>query len=91
MVLFKGKKIRNKTRIYFAVGEEEEQFGMVTDLYVLVNTMKTMQLEKIKTHLDVLQYVQHEGVFPGAFMKGILGVYTDEENRRKSFSRIEWN
>ncbi len=80
----------DETRIYFAVGEAEEQFGMVTDLYVLVNSLKTMQLKKIKTHLEVLQEEQHEGVFPGAFMKGILGVYTEEENRRKSFSRIEW-
>ncbi len=81
---------RKETRVYFAVGEHEEGFGMVTDLYVLVNELNMKGIDNLKSHLDVLEGEQHEGVFPSAFMKGIIGVYSDEKKRRPSASPVKW-
>ena len=82
--------LRNNTRVYFAIGEEEEGFGMVTDLYVLANELRTNRIGNLKIYLDVLEGEQHEGVFPSAFMKGILGLYNNEEKRRSSASPVKW-
>lgn len=79
-----------ETRIYFAVGENEERFGLVTDLYVLVNALNNKNIPNLKIFLDVLEGEQHEGVFPSAFMKGIVGVYAGDINRRTSSTRIKW-
>ncbi|WP_350292550.1 alpha/beta hydrolase-fold protein [uncultured Croceitalea sp.] len=79
-----------EVRVYFAVGEDEERFGLITDLYVLVNAINAMGSKNLKIHLDVLEGEQHEGVFPGAFMKGIVGIYTNEKNRRSSSSKVKW-
>jgi predicted alpha/beta superfamily hydrolase len=80
-----------ENRVYFAVGEAEEGFGMVTDLYVLANALKAKKMDNLKIFLDVLKEEQHEGVFPSAFMKGILGIYADEVKRRPSASPVKWN
>lgn len=80
----------NETRVYLAVGEEEERLGLVTDLYVLVNAIRNLKADNLKVNLEVLKDEQHEGVFPAAFMKGIIGVYTDEEDRKKSSSKLRW-
>jgi hypothetical protein len=79
-----------ETRAYFAVGDAEEQLGLVTDLYVLTNTLRNRRNERLKVYLDVLEDELHEGVFPGAFMRGIVGVYADEPNRRPSASAVTW-
>ncbi len=79
-----------ETRVYFAVGEDEERFGLVTDLYVLVNVLNNKNIPDLKIYLDVLEGEQHEGVFPSAFMKGIVGVYSGESNRRPSSTRVKW-
>ncbi len=86
-----GDLFKKNTRVYFAVGEEEDGFGMVTDLYLLVNALKMKRINNLKIHLDVLEGEIHEGVFPSAFMKGILGIYTNEEKRRPSPSPITWD
>ncbi|MFH6601864.1 alpha/beta hydrolase [Maribacter algicola] len=87
-----GKDLfKKKTRVYFAVGAEEEGFGMVTDLYLLVNKLKMKRIDDLKVHLEVLDGEIHEGVFPSAFMKGIIGLYSNEEKRRPSPSPINWN
>lgn len=80
----------NETRVYFAVGEEEDGFGMVTDLNVLVNNLKMKRINNLKLYLDVLEGEIHEGVFPSAFMKGIIGIYNNEEKRRPSPSPVNW-
>ena len=80
----------NETRVYFAIGEEEEGFGMVTDLYLLVNKLKMKRIDNLKLFLDVLEGEQHEGVFPSAFMKGIIGIYSNEEKRIPSASPVTW-
>lgn len=81
---------KKDTRVYFAVGEEEDGFGMVTDLYLLANTLRMKNIDKLKINLDVLEGEIHEGVFPSAFMKGIIGIYNNEEKRRPSPSPITW-
>jgi predicted alpha/beta superfamily hydrolase len=88
-VLDKGL-FSKETRVYFAVGENEEGFGMVTDLYVLVNELNMKRIDNLKLYLDVLEGEQHEGVFPSGFMKGIIGIYSNEEKRRPSFSPVKW-
>ena len=79
-----------ETRLYFAVGEAEERLDLVTDLYVLANSLRKRQNENLKVYLDVLPGEQHEGVFPAAFMRGIAGVYAEEENRKPSASPVSW-
>ncbi len=86
----KTDAFKNETRVYFAVGEEEERFGMVTDLYLLVNTLNRKGINGLKLYLDVLEGEIHEGVFPSAFMKGIIGLYSNEEKRRSSPSPVKW-
>lgn len=79
-----------ETRAYFAVGDAEEKLGLVTDLYVLTNTLRNQRRPNLKLFLDVLDGEQHEGVFPAAFMKGIAGIYADEPRRKPSASLVEW-
>ena len=79
-----------ETRLYFAVGEAEERLDLVTDLYVLANSLRKRRNENLKVYLDVLPGEQHEGVFPAAFMRGIAGVYAEEEKRKPSASRVSW-
>jgi|TARA_B100000315_G_scaffold115194_1_gene105748 hypothetical protein len=79
-----------ETRAYFAVGEEEERMSLVTDLHVLFNSIQRRFSPKLKVNLEVLPGEMHEGVFPGAFMKGIIGVYADDEKGRQSASALKW-
>ncbi len=79
------------TRVYFAVGDTEERLDLVTDLYVLVNNLRKRRNENLKLNLQVLENEQHEGVFPSAFMHGIVGVYAGEENRKPSASKLDWD
>lgn len=79
-----------ETRVYFAVGEAEERLDLVTDLYVLANSLRKRGNPNLKVNLEVLPGEQHEGVFPAAFMRGIVGVYAGEENRKASASPLEW-
>lgn len=79
-----------ETRAYFAVGDAEERLRLVTDLHVLVDALRQQRDPNLKLYLDVLEGEMHEGVFPAAFMKGIVGVYVGEEARRPSASRITW-
>ena len=81
----------NETRVYFAVGGEEDGFGMITDLYVLVNKLRMKRIDNLKLYLDVLDEEIHEGVFPSAFMKGIIGIYCNEEKIRPSPSPVKWD
>ena len=71
------------TRVYFAVGDAEERLGLVTDMYVLVNKLKRSKRKNIQFYLDVLANEQHEGVFPAAFMKGIVSLYANEAGAEK--------
>lgn len=87
---FNKSLFRNETRVYFAIGEEEEGFGMVTDLYLLIDKLRMKRIDNLKMHLNVLEGEQHEGVFPSAFMKGIIGIYSNEKERRPSASPINW-
>ncbi len=80
----------SETRIYFAVGEAEERLDLVTDLYVLTNHIRKRRNEHLKVYLDVLAGEQHEGIFPAAFMRGIVGVYAEEANRKPSSSPVTW-
>lgn len=82
---------KNETRAYFAVGEAEERFGMITDLYLLVNTLNRKRIKKLKMHMDVLEGEIHEGVFPSAFMKGILALYSHEAKRRSTPTPVKWD
>jgi predicted alpha/beta superfamily hydrolase len=79
-----------ETRAYFAVGDAEERLGMVTDLYVLTNALKSRRDENLKVHLEVLDDEIHEGVFPAAFMRGIVGLYAGDPDRRESATRVRW-
>lgn len=79
------------TRAYFAVGSAEEQLSLVTDLYVLVNTLRRSERSNLSVNLDVIPEQMHEGVFPAAFMRGILGLYADDEKTRASSVRMEWD
>ena len=79
-----------KTRTYFAVGKAEERLGLGTDLYLLTNSLTSRRSDNLKVYLDVLEGEQHEGVFPSAFMHGIVGVYVGEKNRKTSSSRVTW-
>lgn len=79
-----------ETRAYFAVGDAEERLGMVTDLYVLTNALQRRRDGNLKVRLEVLDGEIHEGVFPAAFMRGIVGLYAGDPDRRASASRIRW-
>lgn len=79
-----------ETRAYFAVGDAEERLGLVTDLYVLTNALRNRRIENLEVYLDVLEGEQHEGVFPAAFMRGIVGVYAGEPDRKPSASPVKW-
>ncbi len=85
-----SQQFSRETRVYFAVGEAEERLGLVTDLYVLTNALRMKRIDQLKIHLDVLNGEQHEGVFPAAFMKGVVGVYAGEKNRKRSATTITW-
>lgn len=79
-----------ETRVYFAVGEAEERLDLVTDLYVLANSLRKRRNQKLKINVEVLPGEQHEGVFPAAFMRGIVGVYAGEDARKTSSSPLKW-
>lgn len=80
----------HETRVYFAVGEAEERLDLVTDLYVLANSLRKRRDPNLKVNLEVLPGEQHEGVFPAAFMRGIVGVYAGEPARKPSASPLNW-
>lgn len=76
-----------ETRVYLAVGSDEERMGLVTDMYVLGNALRTRKGKNLKVYLDVLDGEMHEGIYPAAFMRGILAVNSD---RRKNASPVHW-
>lgn len=80
----------DETRVFLAVGSDEEKFGLVTDHYVFVNSLKNKRIPNLKINLEVLNDEIHEGIFPGAFMRGILALYADEKGVRKSATKAEW-
>ncbi len=80
-----------ETRAYFAVGDSEERMSLVTDVYVLFNALQRRFNPNLKVNLEVLPQELHEGIFPNAFMRGIVGVYADEEGRRSSASKLTWD
>lgn len=80
-----------ETRAYFAVGDAEERMSLVTDVYVLFNALQRRFNANLKVNLEVLPDELHEGIFPNAFMRGIVGIYTDEEGRRPSASKLTWD
>ncbi len=80
-----------ETRAYFAVGDAEERMSLVTDVYVLFNALQRRFNPNLKVNLEVLPDELHEGIFPNAFMRGIVGVYADEEGRRSSASKLTWD
>ena len=45
---------KNKTRVYFAIGEEEDGFGMVTDLYLLVNNLKMKRINNLMKKISIV-------------------------------------
>jgi predicted alpha/beta superfamily hydrolase len=81
---------RREVRAYFAVGEAEERLRLVTDLYVLVDSLRNRHDPNLKVRLEVLPGEQHEGVFPAAFMRGIVAVYAQEPARRSSSVPVAW-
>ena len=85
-----GSGRRAGSRAYFAVGDAEERLRLVTDLHVLVDALRHRPDDELSVYLDVLEGEMHEGVFPAAFMKGIVGIYADEPARRPSASRVSW-
>ncbi len=80
-----------ETRIYFAVGDAEERMSLVTDVYVLFNALQRRFNPNLKLNIEVLSDELHEGIYPNAFMRGIVGLYADEEGRRASASKLKWN
>ncbi|UTW54622.1 alpha/beta hydrolase [Kordiimonas sp. SCSIO 12610] len=86
----KETEYSGETRVYFAVGEAEERLDLVTDLYVLANNLRKRRNDRLKINLEVLSGEQHEGVFPSAFMRGIVGVYAGETDRKPSSSPLKW-
>ncbi|MCC3860759.1 alpha/beta hydrolase [Pseudemcibacter aquimaris] len=87
----KDTKYPFETRVYFAVGDAEERMSLVTDLYVLFNSLQRRFDPNLKLNIEVLPDELHEGVFPNAFMRGIVGLYADEEGRRSSASKLKWD
>ena len=79
-----------ETRVYFAVGDAEERLGLVTDLHVLVDALRKQRRTNLRLYLEVLDDEMHEGVFPAAFMRGIVGVYAQEPGRKRSASAVKW-
>ena len=79
-----------ETRVYFTVGEAEERMSLVTDLYVLFNALNVRRNSELKVNIEVLAGEQHEGIFPAAFMRGIVGLYSGEETTKQSSSPIRW-
>lgn len=80
-----------ETRAYFAVGDSEERMSLVTDVYVLFNALQRRFNPNLKVNLEVLAGELHEGIFPNAFMRGIVGLYADEPGRRASASKLTWD
>jgi uncharacterized protein len=80
----------DETRVYFAVGDTEEQFGLVTDLHVLANALRNRRDDNLKVYLEVLGEELHEGIFPDGFMRGIVGIYSGDADRRPSASKVRW-
>jgi len=80
-----------ETRVYLAAGEAEERLGVLTDIYYLQHTLRNRRDPNLKFFVDILPGEQHEGVFPAAFMRGIVGVYANEPARKPSASPVHWN
>jgi len=85
-----GTEYPLETRVYLAAGAGEERLGMLADLYTLTDALRRDARENLKIYLEVLPGEQHEGVFPAAFMRGIVGVYAGEEKRKTSSSPVTW-
>ena len=83
-------KLKNETRVYFAVGDSEERLRLVTDMYVLADALRLRKDKNLSVYLDVLEHESHEGIFPAAFMRGIVGLYADEPKRKPSSSNVSW-
>jgi predicted alpha/beta superfamily hydrolase len=86
----KASKAKRETRVYFAVGDDEERMGLVTDIYVLANALRNRHDENLKVYVDVLRGEQHEGIFPAGYMRGIVGLYQDDKITRNYASDVHW-
>lgn len=78
------------TRAYLAAGAAETGFGLVADVHVLADALRRRRGEGLAVHLDVLPGEQHEGVFPAAYMRGLVGLFADEPGRKPSASPVRW-
>ncbi|WP_203292024.1 alpha/beta hydrolase [Maricaulis parjimensis] len=76
-----------ETRVYLAAGEGEHTFGLATDVFVLFDALRSRRDDNLKLNAELLPGEQHESVFPAAFMRGLIGVYSD---RRESASPFDW-
>ncbi|MEZ6023767.1 MAG: alpha/beta hydrolase-fold protein [Hyphomonadaceae bacterium] len=76
-----------ETRVYFAAGEGEHTFGLVTDVMVLYDALRSRRTENLKLAVEILPGEGHESVYPSAVMRGLIGLYSD---RRSSNSPIRW-
>ena len=77
-----------ETRVYFAAGSAETAFGLITDVSVLADTLRQRRDPNLKIYFDILDGEVHEGVFPAAFMRGMVGLYAGQ--RRPSATRVSW-
>lgn len=76
-----------ETRVYFAAGEGEHDFGLVTDVMVLYDALRRRRTNNLKVAIEVLPGESHQSVYPSAVMRGLIGLYSD---RRPSNSPIRW-
>jgi len=86
----KTSKQKSETRVYFAVGDDEERMGLVTDVYVLANALRNRRDDNLKVYVDLLRGEQHEGIFPAGYMRGIVGLYQDDKTTRNYASEVSW-
>jgi len=78
------------TRAYLAAGAAETGFGLVADVHVLADALRRRRGKGLAIYLDVLPGEQHEGVFPAAYMRGLVGLFADEPGRKPSASPVRW-
>jgi hypothetical protein len=55
-----------------------------------MNALRNCRNDNPKIYLEVLAGELHEGIFPAGFMRGIVGIYAGESNRRPSASDATW-
>lgn len=62
----------------------------MTDLYTFAETLRQRRDPNLKVTVEILPGEQHEGVFPAAFMRGIVAVYAGEAARKPSATLVRW-